>query len=297
MKKLLFLLLRGLKFFYTNITLNIASILTITTILFVFHIFLTISLSVNDFFTGMGNIQNIRLYLNTESQDEIKNFLNKLNNLESIESTTYFTQEDTMEYIRKSTSNISYLENIPKEFYPHFIEAKIKDEYRDFSSVKKLENTLKDFEIVDVASYGEKWIVNFSSLNYGLKIFLTILTVLLAGALSTILYNTIKINLYRYKDEIKIYSLVGASRTFIITPIITAVIIESLISYLLSAAASYLTFFTLNSRLLHNIDIYFIKLPGITTLVFILGVLILISVFAGVVSIKTFLNRMGAINE
>ncbi len=297
MKKFIFLFLRGLKFFYTNISINIASILTVTTILFVFHIFLTISLSVNDFFTGMGNIQSIRLYLNTENKKEINDFMKKLNNLESIESTTYFSQEDTMKYINKSTSNISYLQNIPKEFYPHFIEAKIKSEYSNFSSVEKLEETLKSFNIVDVASYGEKWIVNFSSLNYGFKIFLSILTILLALALSTILYNTIKINLYRYKDEIKIYSLVGASRTFIITPIVIAVIIESLISYLLSATGSYLTFLTLNMKILHPIDIYFIKLPELFTLALIFGVLILISVFSGIISVKTFLNNMGAINE
>jgi len=297
MTKFLFLIKRGLNFFSTNLSLNLASILTTTTILFVFHIFFTMSVSLDNFFSELTNIQSIRLYLKTEDTKEIDEFMKKIRNLQTIKEVEYYSPTETLKYLRKSTNNISYLNNIPAEFFPHFIEAKIKKEYRSLNNIRELEQTLNDYEIVDVASYGEKWIVNFTTLNYSMKFFILILTALLAAALSTILYNTIKINLYRYIDEIKIYSLVGASRTFIIVPILISVIIESTISYLVATGLSFGAFFLLNEKLLHNIGIYLIQLPNGIMLLIIFTALLCVSVLAGLISVKTFLNNMGAINE
>jgi len=255
------------------------------------------SVSLDNFFSELTNIQSIRLYLKTEDTKEIDEFMKKIRNLQTIKEVEYYSPTETLKYLRKSTNNISYLNNIPAEFFPHFIEAKIKKEYRSLNNIRELEQTLNDYEIVDVASYGEKWIVNFTTLNYSMKFFILILTTLLAAALSTILYNTIKINLYRYIDEIKIYSLVGASRTFIIVPILISVIIESTISYLVATGLSFGAFFLLNEKLLHNIGIYLIQLPNGIMLLIIFAALLCVSVLAGLISVKTFLNNMGAINE
>lgn len=297
MTKFLFLIKRGVNFFFSNLSLNLASILTTTTILFVFHIFFTMSVSLDSFFSDLTNIQSIRLYLKTEDTKKINDFIKEVEGLDTIESVKYYSPDDALKYLNKNTDHINYLENIPREFYPHFIEAKIKKEYRDLNNIRELEKNLNDYDIVDVASYGEKWVVNFTTLNYSIKFFIFILTALLALALSTILYNTIKINLYRYIDEIKIYSLVGASRTFIIIPIIISVVIESTISYILAAGLSFGTFFLLNEKLLHNIGIYLINQPDLIMFLIIFVVLICVSVLAGLISIKTFLNNMGAIND
>lgn len=297
MTKFLFLIKRGFNFFSTNLSLNLASIFTTTTILFVFHIFFTMSVSLDTFFSELTNIQSIRLYLKTEDSKKIDEFMKKIQNLETIKEVKYYSPSETLKYLRKNTNNINYLNNIPAEFFPHFIEAKIKEEHRNLNNIRELEQTLNDYEIVDVASYGEKWIVNFTTLNYSMKFFIFILTALLAAALSTILYNTIKINLYRYIDEIKIYSLVGASRTFIIVPILISVIIESTISYLVATSLSFGAFFLLNEKLLHNIGIYLIQLPDVIMLLIIFAVLLCVSVLAGLISVKTFLKNMGAIND
>lgn len=297
MTKFLFLIKRGFNFFSTNLSLNLASIFTTTTILFVFHIFFTMSVSLDSFFSELTNIQSIRLYLKTEDTKKIDEFMKKIQNLETIKEVEYYSPGETLKYLRNNTNNINYLNNIPAEFFPHFIEAKIKGEYRNLDNIRELEQTLNDYEIVDVASYGEKWIVNFTTLNYSMKFFIFMLTALLATALSTILYNTIKINLYRYIDEIKIYSLVGASRTFIIVPILISVIMEFTISYLVATGLSFGAFFLFNEKLLHNIGIYFIQLPDVIMLLIIFAALLCVSVLAGLISVKTFLKNMGAINE
>jgi cell division transport system permease protein len=297
LSKFFILVKRGLELFIKNLSLHFVSITTVATILFIFNIFFIIGYSVDFFIKNMVDIQTVRVYLNTDNKKEIDKLIDQIKEMRSIDEVKYYSSKETYEYLKDSNFNTKYLKMIPKDFFPAFIEVKINPKYRKLKFVKEIETNLSDFKIVDMASFGESWIMNFLSFRYGIHFFLVVLTILLIISMSSIIYNTIKISLFRYKEQIRIYNLVGATRSFIILPFIFTIIIEMTISFIISMLVTIFIFKTMNSFLLESININFLLIPKFYLYIIFYFIVIVISVLASFLSISSFLNKMGAIND
>lgn len=295
--KLLFLIKRGLILFKRNIAINITSIITIITALYIFFIFFILSYSTDNFFGKLVNIQNIRAYVNTQDKGRIDNFIKHMKKLQFVKDVKFFTSEDSHRSLKESYMGEDYLNRLPKEFFPSFIEITLKDEFRDIKTVKSMEIEISKFDIIDVTSYGEKWLLNFLSVKVGLKIFLIILTFLLSLSIGSVIYNTINLNLFKFKDEIKIYSLVGATRTFISAPYIFSSIIEVTLSFIVGFILQFSTFEFIKYFFLDKLGVVFITYPSILVFFMIYFVIVLISGISSILSIYTFMDKMGAIGE
>lgn len=295
--KLFILLSRGKDLFIKNISLHLVSMVTIATVLFVFNIFLMIGYSADTFVKSFSNIQTVRVYLNTNDQTAINDLNNKILDMKAVEKIQYFSPQDTYDHLKQSQFNEKYLKVIPVDFFPEFIEVTINEKYRDIAYIKDIEAQLSSFKIVDVASFGESWILNFISFRYGIQLFLTILAILLLIAMCSIIYNTVKISLFRYKEQIKIYNLVGATKSFIILPFIATIVIEITISYFTAMFLGILIFQTMNSLILETININFLIVPSYYLYIVCYFLILLVSVLAGQLSVNSFLNKMGTINE
>ncbi|MCA1933344.1 MAG: permease-like cell division protein FtsX [Calditerrivibrio sp.] len=295
--KLLFLIRRGLTLFKRNIAINITSIITIITALYIFFIFFILSYSTDNFFGKLVNIQNIRAYVNTEDKGKIDSFIKYMKKLQIVKDVKFFSSEDSHKSLKESYMGEDYLNRLPKEFFPSFVEITLKDEFRDIKSVKSLEVEISKFDIIDVTSYGEKWLLNFLSVKVGLKIFLIALTFLLSLSIGSVIYNTINLNLFKFKNEIKIYSLVGATRTFIAAPYIFSSIIEVTLSFIIGFILQFVTFEFIKYFFLDKLGVIFITYPSFFICLMIYLVIILISAISSILSIYTFMDKMGAIGE
>lgn len=295
--KFLFLIRRGLTLFKRNIAINITSIITIITALYIFFIFFILSYSTDNFFGKLVNIQNIRAYVNTEDKGKVDSFIKYMKKLQIVKDVKFFSSEDSHKSLKESYMGEDYLNRLPKEFFPSFVEITLKDEFRDIKSVKSLEVEISKFDIIDVTSYGEKWLLNFLSVKVGLKIFLIALTFLLSLSIGSVIYNTINLNLFKFKNEIKIYSLVGATRTFIAAPYIFSSIIEVTLSFIIGFILQFVTFEFIKYFFLDKLGVIFITYPSFFICLMIYLVIILISAISSILSIYTFMDKMGAIGE
>lgn len=291
MKKLLYLINKGLTLYKKNFKLSISSIITLFTIFFIYQFLFTIGFSINEFFTKLSKIQNIRVYLKTDDTKKIEQFIDDVNKLNMVKNVKYYSQEDAYNYLKENTYNLKYLEKVSKHFFPSFVEITVFEKFSDMKFISQIEEEINKNEIVEVASFGEKWILKFASTKYSLQFFMLIVTILLSISIAFIVINVINLNLYKFKDEIKIYSLVGATRFFIIFPFIIATIIEFFVSFLASTLINSGVFYLINSTILSAIDIDFIRLPNIY-LISIMGFyFLLITISSAYFSSSRFLNN------
>lgn len=295
--KFLFLIGRGKDLFIRNLSLHLVSMITIATVLFVFNLFLIIGYSADSFISSLSNIQTVRVYLNTSEKEAIENLKSQILEINAIDEVKYYSSQETYNYLKDSQMNQKYLKIIPQEFFPDFMEVTVNEKYRDIKYIKDIETQLSEFKAVDVASFGESWILNFISFRYGIHFFLTILAILLSLAMCSIIYNTIKISLFRYRDEIQIYNLVGATRSFIIVPFLLTVMLEITISFGIAMFSGIVIFNLMNKMILESINIEFLIIPHYLIYIICYAVIATISLSAGLFSVNSFLHRMGTINE
>jgi cell division transport system permease protein len=297
--KFLILIKNGFLLFKRNIAINITSIITIITALYIFFIFFVLSYSVDLFFGKLVNIQNIRAYTTTNADlKKVNSLIGDLKRLRSIKDVKFYSSKDSYKYLKESYMSEKYLELLPEEFFPSFLEITLKDNYREIRYVKEVEAELAKYDIIDVTSFGEKWLLNFLSIKVGLKIFVMILTFLLSISIGSVIYNTINLKLFKFKDEIKIYSLVGATRSFITVPYIVASIIETIISFFVAFVLQVITFALIKQFFLDRLGISFLQSPSFSIILSIFIIIVLISAISALLSVLSFLDRnLGAIGE
>ncbi len=295
--KLFFLLNRSFILFKRNLSLHLVSIITITTVLFVFNIFLIIGYSTNNLISSIASIQTIKVYLDNPDNKTINKLKKEILSLNAVEKVEYFSSEQSYKRLKNSQINGDYINLIPKDLFPDFLEVTIKKQFRELKYVKDIENQLNNMKNVHSASYGETWILNFISFKFGIQMFLTLLAFLLGLAMCSIIYNTIKISLFQYKEEIQIYDLVGATRSFIRVPFIFTAFLEILISFLISTFISVAILKSVNHYILESLSISFFVIPSFGIYLTYFIILIVVSTLSGFFSINSFLNKMGTINE
>lgn len=299
LQKLLILINRGFLLFKSNMAINITSIVTIITALYIFFVFFVLSYSVDNFFGKLVNVQNIRGYITDSApQDKINALIKRLSSLKSVAEVKFYKSKDSYEYLRKSYMSEKYLELLPEEFFPSFVEVTLKSNYQEIKFIKEIEGELMKSDIISTTSFGEKWLLNFLSIKVGLKIFVMILTALLSISIGSVIYNTINLKLFKFKEEIKIYSLVGATRSFIITPFVVASVIEMTVSFLIAFILQYVTFYLIRHFFLDKLGVVFLQSPSTYVIFSIFFIMTFISIIASILSVFSFLDKnLGAIGE
>ncbi|MBZ4672067.1 permease-like cell division protein FtsX [Deferribacterales bacterium Es71-Z0220] len=297
MKKFLYLINKGFVFYKSNFKTSLISLLTLTTIFFIYQFLFTIGYSTNMFFNNLSSVQNVRVYLKTDDNESINEFIKNIKILNSVESVTYYSKDDSYNYLKNNTYDLKYIENISKDYFPSFIEIQLKDKFKDIIFINQIKNEIGKFDIVDVASFGEQWVLKFASLKYSLQIFILFVTILLSISVAFISMNVISLNLYKFREEIKIYSLVGATKAFIIIPFIFATVVEFFVSFIVSLGLNTAVFYSLNTTIMPAVSLNFIRIPNIYIYSLMAIYFFSISIFSSYFTSVKFLRKASKIDE
>jgi cell division transport system permease protein len=297
MTKLSLILNKAFKLFREGISLNFASMITIITVLFIYSMFAVMSKSADSFLKEIARADSMRIYLKSTDKAKVDKLLTQIADLEGAESFTYLTPTEAREYLRDSATNINYVDKIPAELFPGFVEIKIKPSFQDADRLRDMERRVTELENVDAASYGEKWIKSFGEIRTAMKGFIFILTILLTVSIGVIIFNTIRLSLFRYKDDIKIYNLVGATRAFIELPYVICSFIEITLAYIVSSGLVYVFLTFLNNKLLAPVGLDFIILPDAFYYLKIYLYLVVTCIAGSMLSVASFMSKVKSINE
>lgn len=297
MRKLIFLIKKGLVLFKRNMAINLITIATIATIFFVYNILFILGFSSNKFLENLAKIQTIRAFINENQHGEVKSIIKEISLLEAVEDVKFYSSEDAFEYMKEQLGNSREIERIPVELFPSFIEITLKNEYTDVDYVKEFQKSLDKYGIFTTTSYGEKWVINFLTIKFGIHLFIFIISLLISISVASIIYNTIKINLAKHKMEIMVYSLVGATKPFIVIPYIVCTLFEVFISFVVAYFTAFIIFYLLNSKILDTLSINMLRFPPLYLIGSILAVAMFIAAFSSLYSLGVFLNNAKEYNE
>lgn len=297
MNKFIYLLKKGLRLYKNNFKHMLSSSVTLLTVFFIYQLIFIIGYSVNYFFSSLSSVQNIRVYLKSDEKERVNELIEKIKELNTVESVRYYDSQSAYDYLKSNSYNVQYLEKIPAGFYPSFIEVTILEKFRDLKYITALEEDIKKFDLVDMASYGEKWIMNFASIRYSMQVFIFVITLFFSASASFVIINTINLNMFKFKSEIQVYNLVGATRLFIVMPFIFSSLIEFIVSYFLAMAVSLVFLLTLENNLSSVMGVDFIMFPSLFVYAVMTLYFLVLTISAGYFSASRFVKSSGSIND
>ena len=214
--KLTYLFMRGVIRFFVILRSNFLSFLTLTTVIFMYHVFWVAGSGTAGFLNHLSQANTIRVYLANNNDIIAEQILSSIKVLDNVTSAKYYSQKDAKAFAVANAPKAATLESFAEEFFPSFIEIYPSDTLEE--TLDKIVTEAGHIKGVDEVSYGKEYMIKFKAIGRGAWLFITAMSVLFALSAVFVVYNTIKLSLYKYKEEIKLYSLVGATRPFISVP-------------------------------------------------------------------------------
>ena len=250
-----FYIIDALKSLKRNRTISLASIITVTTTLFIMGVFILLMQNIN---IGMSNVESqvqIQLFLNDNitSKDQ-ENIDEKLSNISGIKSVKFEGKSEALEKFNKQVSenNSSPLNNYDSSNNPLPNSYIIELESPDIS--QQVINSVQNMPGIESIGNDQEFANKIISISKNVKWIGIALFILMVSVSIFLISNTIKLTIYSRRREIGIMKFVGATDWFIRWPLIIEGAIIGLFGAVCSNILVYylykLVFIKINENLL-----------------------------------------------
>lgn len=293
--KLTYLFMRGILRFIIILRSNFLSFITLVTIIFMYHIFFVTGTGTSAFLNHLSEANTIRVYLANNNDIIAAEVLSSVKILDNVSDAKYFSQKDAKAYAVENAPKSAGLESLSEEFFPSFIE--ITPTNKEPNTLDKIVYEASHLSGVDEVSYGKEYITKYQTISSGAWVFIMVITILFALSVIFVIYNTVKLSLYRFKEEIKLYSLVGATRPFILVPYLFGALFLSFFAYIFSMVIFMAAFAPFNNNVLIPSGINIYNMPSGIYFIISCVIVCIIGVLSSAGSTISFLKQVSSINE
>ena len=293
--KVFFLLMRGLGMFLREFKVNLLSLITLCALIFVYHVICTAGVGTAGFLAHIAQVSTVRAYLVADIKEPEK-IVTALSSIDGVVSTKYYSPKDSKEFVIANAPNIAGMESFADDFFPAFVELTPLDSSDD-KLLDSIESAALKVSGVDVVSYGKEFMSRFIMVSRGSWIFILVISGLFAVAAGFTVFNTVKLSLYKFKEEIKLYSLVGGTRPFISVPYIFSSFLQVSVAFIVSSVLFSIFFNIFNSGVLQKVGINIFYMPDLIYFIAAFVVVSIIGVLAAVAGVVSFLKRVSSVNE
>ncbi|PLX70112.1 MAG: hypothetical protein C0603_04005 [Denitrovibrio sp.] len=294
MHKLKYAAIQGAIIFSKNLRKNLASILTIATLLFFYLAVFSVNYSASKAIDKVSDIKTIRIFL--EEGVSQKEMLKKLSNLQMPASYKSYTKSDAKQRVLRLVPGARNIQKLPDNLFPEFIEMKIADYAAVNGLVLETAYKIEKIGGVKTVEYGKRVGEKLGKIKRTSVLFMLFISVLTGLSSAIIIFNTIRLSLFRSKRKIMIYKLVGATRMFVTSPYLFSSLIEASFAYVIAIFANQLFIKGVETYLLK--DSYFLLFtpPAIIYILFYL-LLTFTALFSALFCVLSFLRRLRSLNE
>jgi cell division transport system permease protein len=240
----------GLRGFYRNRTVSLSSIfiltitLSIITAFFLFHAIFTYTLD------QIREKVDIRIYFTTDASDEqIADVKSRLLGLSQVKSVTYTSKDQALvDFKEKYAGDQLTLQALDELGYNPF-GASLSIVAKETSQYEAIANQLTTDSPLLSGAGGAVDKINYFQLKESIDklnniigwintvgFWLSLIFILMS---CMIVYNTIRLAIFVYRDEIAVMKLVGASNMFIRGPFVVEAILYALVATILTLAIYY----------------------------------------------------------
>ena len=227
--------------FWRNGSVSLASVLILTVTLTVISMVLFSGVVLSSTLETIKNKVDIDIYfVNNATEESILEFANDVKKNPDVLDVKYISKDQAYTIFRErhkdETSTLQALDEIGENPLPASINIKAKDPNRYDAIVSFLKDKEKSFgqdSIIDKINYTEKnkeaiaslnRIINASNkLGILIAIFFALVSILIT-------FNTVRLAIYIFREEISVMRLVGASETYIKAPFVTVGVLYGVVS-------------------------------------------------------------------
>ncbi len=281
---------------WMNRVMNLLSLVTIGTSVFVLGIFLLVNVNLSSVIGEWTNSIRINIFLkdSIEAKD-ISSLKQAIKIRAEVEDYIFISKEEALDRFLKCFSNLedvtASLDNNP---LPASFELTMKPEYSSKTSVLSMVKRLSELEGIDEIQYDVKWIERLEALSRVLSIVGYIIFLILGVAALFTISNVIRLTVYSRSDEIEIMRLVGATNSFIRGPFIFEGGIQGGIGATMGIIALYVSYRFFLGYLAESSDFFLqfltISFLSIKTCFSLIALGILAGVFASTLAVRKFIN-------
>lgn len=295
----------GFKGFYRNRTISISAIVVMTITLMIVGGLIYSRAMLKHVLYHMQNKVDVTAYFVLSSdEDEILKLKEALENLPEVKSVTYTSRDQALEKYKQKNGNDALALQALDEIGQNPFRASLDVLAQNSGQYETIANFLKSKQIdqgesifIDKIDYSDnKEIID--RLNNLIatveRVGLTIAAIFVLISIM-ITYNTIRLAIFTFRDEIGVMRLVGANKTYVRGPFI----IEGAIYGVLSAFIAILIFLPISiyirdyisDALIQFDTLEFYKLKGFLIGLFLLTVGVFLGTVSSYLAVRKYLNR------
>jgi len=273
---------------------SIPSILTLGTLLFLYLAVFTVNSSVAKAIGNVTDSRLVRVFIQDEA--DAKEVKTRLNEMKIDGDIVYFNRSDAKERVLEVAPNAENLKELPEELFPRFFEIKTVNEADSDTQVVSLSEKIARIDGVKSVESGKKQNEKMQRIKSISGIFVFTLTLLTGISCAFIVFNNIRLSLYRHHRAIMVYTLVGATRRFITLPYVVSSKFEATCAFFLAWLLNKLFVGFAGSRILQD-SFFVLTTPGFWHNTLLYVALMSLAGLSAIYSVVTFLMKQKSINE
>jgi len=240
------------------------SALSITTIgfsLFAFGLFSLVAHNLRNTLKDVESRVEIRAFIDEGSPVEpIADAMGVIGNYPEVQRVEYVTPEQALERARKELGE--FQDVFEGQFLPGSLDIRLRDGYRDPTTVRRISDSLRTFEFIDDVRYGEEWVDKLYRIRNVAAAAGVLLGLAFAGVAVIIIGATIRMAVLARTREISIMRLVGATDGFIRRPFLIEGFFKGILGGALALIGTWLAS-TLISRAFFQTDFFPLSLAAL----------------------------------
>lgn len=290
----------GIKNFFRNGWLSIATISIIVLTLFIINSVFVISLIAKETLEDIQNKIDVSVYFKGDiDENKARELVGVINKMPDVREAKYFSKEEALVAFQQKHSKddviLKSLEELGNPLQPSVsIKMKNPDAYQDILENIKA-SQYKDL-ISEVDYYSEKKpiIERLNNIIKTIRKIGVVIVSIFAAIAVLVTFNSIRLTMFNYRREVEIMKLVGANPWFIRLPFIVEGMLYGFfaawISLILFYPAIYFSLPSLNS-IAPNIDaINFIHAQAVKIIAIQLGSGVILGAISSLIAIRKYLK-------
>lgn len=292
----------GSKSIYRNGWMSFASFSSIMVSLFILGIFILMALNMDKIATQYEDQVKIRIYLENNIEQAIKDDLHKkIANISEVSKVTYVSKEQNFKELKASIEeeDSGWLEGydeannpLPDSYLVEVFDTRLVDQVA--TQIKTINSNYQSPVIYDI-KYGQGTIEKLFQITKAIR-WIGVGIVAVMGLTAILLIsNTIKMTIVARRREIGIMKLVGATNAFIRWPFFIEGALIGLLSSAISTAIVLVGYGWVTKKFQYDLSLMFIQLMPLSEVAFLTGVVMIglglcIGIWGSVMSVRKYLK-------
>ncbi|MBQ7876670.1 MAG: permease-like cell division protein FtsX [Clostridia bacterium] len=275
-----------------NGEMTVTAIITVTSCLLLFGVFMLLSANINQIGNQIRNQCQIQAFIEFEATAEqeqaVVNALNNKEKFPNIKKCTFVSKADAMrEYREYLGTSASAFDGVEGE---EFLRSSVKIDMHDITKSKELAAQLANVQYIAKVSNRQDVVDRIISVTDTIKNASFIAMLILLFVAVFIIANTIKLSVEARKDEIHIMKYVGATAGFVRRPFVLEGILTGVIGGVISLVIVSVGYNYAIKFMKDFLDI-FTLIPFGTIFPFMLGTTLVFGVIMGAVGSAIALSK------